>query len=336
MTVLPVVRFRDGGHPAPPVVPAVVIFVAAVLLASCSAGGDGSPAGAPSPPAPSSRAATSPSAGPATTAARSPAHQAAATRTSALPTAPAKSRGTPSTADRKATEEITRLTAGLGPDGVSVAAVDVTTGKTFGTGARGDMTEGSIAKLDIIETLLLQHQKAGTALSPQQVGLATTMIENSDNDAANSLWSDVGTDRGVRAANVQLGLKDTVLGTNGYWGLSTTDAADQLALLTNLVSKHGPLTASSQRLILGLMRKVEADQRWGVGVTADAGTDFANKNGWLSVISDDYRWLVNSLGVLTIHGQTVLLAVLTQHNQTFDAGIDLTEQIARAVVPAIT
>ena len=68
------------------------------------------------------------------------------------------------------------------------------------------------------------------------------------------------------------------------------------------------------------MRNVESDQRWGVGVTADAGTDFANKNGWLGVDDDNGLWLVNSTGVVTINGQQVLMVVLTQHDSDFQSG----------------
>ena len=67
------------------------------------------------------------------------------------------------------------------------------------------------------------------------------------------------------------------------------------------------------------MRNVEPDQRWGVGAAADKGTDFANKNGWLSIDdsngpgeTDDGLWAVTSLGVLTVGGDQVLMAVLTE------------------------
>ena len=42
------------------------------------------------------------------------------------------------------------------------------------------------------------------------------------------------------------------------------------------------------------MRNVEADQRWGVGVAADPGTDFANKNGWLNIDDDNGLWAVTA------------------------------------------
>ena len=83
------------------------------------------------------------------------------------------------------------------------------------------------------------------------------------------------------------------------------------------------------------MRNVESDQRWGVGVVADAGTDFANKNGWLSVDDDNELWLVNSTGIVTIDGQQVLIVVLTQHDSDFDTGVDLVQSLATALAPLV-
>jgi Beta-lactamase enzyme family len=230
---------------------------------------------------------------------------------------------------------LTTLTAGDSASAVSVAAVDTTTGASYEWGADDGMLTGSIVKLYIIETLLLQEQGSGGLTSDQQA-TATKMIENSDNTAAETLFEDAGGRSALVAAGPQLGLKDTVPGPSDYWGLTATCATDYITLLQNLVRPTGsPLTTASQAYVLGLMRNVEADQRWGVGVTADAGTDFANKNGWLSVDNDNGRWLVNSTGVLTIDGQQVLMVVLTQHDSDFQSGINLVQSLAKALVPLV-
>jgi hypothetical protein len=231
--------------------------------------------------------------------------------------------------------QLTALSSSVGADGVSISALNLTTGASFNFGATAGMTMGSIAKLDTLEVLLLQHEDTHTMLSDDEVALATAMIEQSDNDAADSLWSEVGSDPAVSAANPRLGVPGLVVGTDGYWGLGTTDASDQVTLLHNLVATGGPLDAPSQAFALGLMRGVESDQRWGVGAISDAGTTFANKNGWLAVDDDSDLWLINSDGVVTVHGQSVLISILTQHNASEDAGISLVQALAQAVVPAI-
>jgi beta-lactamase class A len=196
------------------------------------------------------------------------------------------------------------------------------------------MLTGSIVKLYILETLLLQEQASG-GLTSGQASTATRMIENSDNAAAETLFEAVGDRTGLQAANGKLGLVNTTPGPGDYWGLTQTCATDYITLLKNLVLPTSPLTAASQSYILGLMRNVEADQRWGVGVAADPGTDFANKNGWLAVDDDNDLWLVNSVGVLTIHGQQVLMAVLTQHDSDFNSGVALVQSLATAVAPLV-
>jgi beta-lactamase class A len=233
------------------------------------------------------------------------------------------------------TGQLTALVGGLGAGGASVAALNLTTGATFSYGAAGGMTMGSIAKIDILEVLLLAHMDAHAALSANDVSLATTMIENSDNNAADALWAEVGGAPVFTADNVRLGIPNLVLGAGGQWGLGTTSATDQLTLLKNLVATAGPLDAASQQFALGLMHSVEADQRWGVGTIADAGTTVANKNGWLALDSDNDRWLVNSDGIVTVSGQTVLISILTQHNANENDGITLVENIAGVVAPAI-
>jgi beta-lactamase class A len=246
---------------------------------------------------------------------------------------PARVEGAPGT-DPSA--ELTAMTSSLGADGVSVAALNLTSGATYNFGATSGMTMGSIAKLDILETLLLQHEDSHQALSDDDVTLAISMIEASDNDAADSLWAEIGSDPAVTAANQRLGVPTLAVGTGGYWGLGTTSAAQQLTLLNNLVSTGGPLDAPSQAFALGLMHNVESDQRWGVGSVADPGTVFANKNGWLANDADNDLWLINSDGIVTVHGQQLLISVLTQHDDSQDDGISLVEQIAAAVAPAVS
>jgi hypothetical protein len=255
------------------------------------------------------------------------------TGSSVVSPAAARSEGKPG-ADPVA--ELDALTAGVGPSGVSIAALNLATGATFNYGATGGMTMGSVAKLDILETLLLQHMNSHATLSSNEVSLATTMIENSNDNAADAVWADVGNTAAVAAANVTLGIPNLVIGAADQWGLGTTCAADQLTLLKNLATNGGPLDSASQQFALGLMRNVEADQRWGVGSVADAGTSFANKNGWLNVDTDHVLWLINSDGIVTIKGQQVLISVLTQHNASEAAGITLVESIAATVAPVVS
>ncbi len=236
---------------------------------------------------------------------------------------------------------VAALIAGAPAGGVSVAAYNTSTGASYSAGATSGMWTASAYKLFVLETLLLHDQQQGTTLSDTQVDQATTMIENSDNEAGYDLFLDAGGNAGLSAAAAAFGMTHTQPGRTDPT-FTTTSAADYLVLLRNLVTTTGPLSAASRSFILGLMRDVEADQRWGVGAVAEPGTDFANKNGWLSVDNtngpgedDDYRWIVTSVGVVTVHGQQLLLAAFSEHQPSMADGVTLVQDLARDVVPVV-
>ncbi len=210
-------------------------------------------------------------------------------------------------------------------------------GRRYSAGATSGMWTASAYKLYVLEALLLNQG----SLSDNQVGQATTAIENSDNVAGYSLYLAAGGNSGLSSAAAHFGMTHTVPG-NSDPTFTRTSARDCLTLLSNLIRRNGPFRADTRSFVLDLMRNVEADQRWGVGVTADRGSTFYNKNGWLSVDngngadeSDDGLWITTSIGIVTVKGQRVLMAVLTQHNRSFDAGVALVQQLARAITPAV-
>jgi hypothetical protein len=271
-----------------------------------------------------------------------PSSLAAATPTTSPPVAPSSTAPATPVTDTAAEDPdvaaLARLVAANPAGSVSVAALDTATGVSTHAGAHSGMTTASVVKVQLLETLLLQHQRAGTKLSDDEADTARAMIENSDNAAAETIFWDVGGRSAVVAAEPQLGIstKVTVPGQDDYWGLTTTSATDQLTLLTNLVSGSSPLDAASRAYALELMGDVEDDQRWGVPAAADAGTSFAVKNGWLAVDDDGDLWAVNSLGVITADGDRVLVSVLTQHDESEQDGIELVQSLAKAAVAAVT
>ena len=167
----------------------------------------------------------------------------------------------------------------------------------------------SIIKVDILGTLLAQEQAKGQALSPAEQPIAVNMIEQSDNDDAQDLWDSEGGATAVGAFDTAAGLTQTDPDTAGYWGLTTTTAADQVQLLRTVAYPNTVLTPSSQAYELGLMEHVEADQSWGVSAGVAAGSTIALKNGWLPL--DAGGWQVNSIGYVDGLGRNYVIAVLT-------------------------
>jgi hypothetical protein len=118
-----------------------------------------------------------------------------------------------------------------GTGDVTAAVYDDVSGYTslFRPGVAQDTA--SIMKADILATLLAQSQVHAQPLSPAEQLLSQNMIEESDNDDAQDLWNSEGGATAVNAFDTAAGLTQTQPDAAGYWGLSTTTAADQVQLL---------------------------------------------------------------------------------------------------------
>jgi Beta-lactamase enzyme family len=218
---------------------------------------------------------------------------------------------------------------------LAVGVADLSTGVTATYHQRQAFHTASIVKADILATLLLQlqHQHAGLSVGEQD--LATAMIEDSDNGAATALWNVIGATAGLAGGDQALRLRHTAPGQDGWWGLTATTVTDQLRLLSALTSKHSPLTAASRRYELNLMHNVATGQNWGVTAAASRGTRPAVKNGWMPDGAAGL-WDINSIGVISRHGQRLLVAVLSSGQPSQQAGISQVQAAARAAAAAIT
>lgn len=237
----------------------------------------------------------------------------------------------------------------------ALALLDQDTGEKIYYQENQQFNTASIIKVDILATLLYQHQKAGKTLSSTESSKATKMITQSDNDAATYLWNDIGKGPGLAAANKDFGLTETVPGDGGYWGLTKTTAADQLRLLQVIsnptgsapadppagappatAAGHGtpgPLDVASCDYLFSLMNRVERDQRWGVPKAASPqATNVYVKNGWLSHSADNHKWIINSVGRIIEPGHDWLVVVLSNYHPTMDNGIDQIEHAAGLAV----
>jgi hypothetical protein len=231
-----------------------------------------------------------------------------------------------------------------GRHGTVLAAVyDVRTGKTWQLGTSSAQPEASVVKLDILETLLARPQ--GAALSPADEALARSMIEDSDNDAATSLWGEDGGAAGLTYYGDRAGLTQTIpsqcVTCAGFafpgWGLSTTVPQDQLTLLKQLVVPGpSPLLSSAARsYALSLMEHVTGSQRWGISGGVPAGVTVALKDGWLPLDAAATDWQVNSVGWVSGDGRDYLIAVLSTGNPTEQYGIDTISALSSLVWTAM-
>jgi beta-lactamase class A len=165
------------------------------------------------------------------------------------------------------------------------------------------------------------------------------MIEDSDNDAATSLWYAVGGAASIRSFNQKAGLAHTspssCVDCPGFpwpgWGLTTTTPADQLGLLRALVEPSPLLTARDRSYALSLMENVTPSQRWGISGGVPAQVTVALKNGWLPLNAAGTDWQINSVGWVSGQERDYLMAVLTTGNPAEQYGIDTIDQLAAIV-----
>jgi beta-lactamase class A len=239
-----------------------------------------------------------------------------------------------------AKEAMAKIERRLPAGAMSVAVRNESTGDTYVYGARGGMWTGSVYKLLVLETLLLERQNNGTWFSSGELADITAMIERSDNAAGYRMFLDAGGTTALAATAHQLGMRHTRIGASDPT-FTTTSGRDGLAMLSCLV-RPGLLDEHSRAFVLSLMRSVEADQRWGAGVLADPGTTFENKNGWLSVDDsngpgedDDGLWVVSTVGIVRSHGDELLVSIFTRHNPDLETGIRLVQRLARLAAPAV-
>jgi hypothetical protein len=229
-----------------------------------------------------------------------------------------------------------------GRSGTVLAAVyDVRTGQSWRLGDGPAQDEASVVKLDILETLLSDSD--GTGLSADNQGLAQQMIEDSDNDAATSLWYAAGGTAGLAAYDDQAGLTRTTPSTCVVcadfpwpgWGLTTTVPYDQITLLKELI-KPGPLLTSGERqYALSLLENVTPGQAWGVSGGVPAGATVALKNGWLPLNDDNTDWQINSEGWVSGDGRDYLISVLTTGNPSEQYGIDTISELSTLIWTAL-
>ncbi len=222
---------------------------------------------------------------------------------------------------------------------VLAAVYDLGTTRTWRLGQGRPQDEASVVKLDVLEALLAERNSDRAGLSARDRLLTQQMIEDSDNDAATSLWYEVGGATGIRSFNTAAGLVDTspssCVTCPGFpwpgWGLTTTTPVDQLVLLRRLVEASSLLTDAERSYALSLMENVTPSQRWGVSGGVPPQVTVALKNGWFPLDSAGTDWQINSVGWISGQGRNYLMAVLTTGNPTEQYGIDTINELAAIV-----
>ena len=186
----------------------------------------------------------------------------------------------------------------------------------------------SVVKVTILEALLHKALDQHRYLTDTEADWARVMITRSDNNAASALWAHVGRSSIQHLLNVA-GMRQTILGPGGYWGLTQITAHDEVLALRLLFNPNSVLSRNSRAYALGLMARVISGQRWGVPAGAPRSVAVHVKNGWLPRAT--HGWRINSIGGFSWRGGWYTIVVLSQDNPTMSYGITTVEAIAKVI-----
>ncbi|MFL6027222.1 MAG: serine hydrolase [Friedmanniella sp.] len=212
----------------------------------------------------------------------------------------------------------------------SVRVRDLLTGETYSYRAGSRYDSASVVKVAIMAAVLRRQEAQKRYLTSREVRLLRAMIQNSDNDAASSLYASLGRGPALTKFYQAAGMTHTTPGPGRYWGLTQITAADQVVLLNHLARPSKLLNERGRSYARKLMASVQASQSWGVsaGPRAD-GARVELKNGWLS--RNAHGWRVHSIGHVSGDGRDYLVAVLTMDNTTRNGGIAVVEGVSKIV-----
>lgn len=220
---------------------------------------------------------------------------------------------------------------GLGPD-VGAEVYDVTRQHYYTYNSDTQFIVASSMKVPIMLTFLDMIEQQGREPDDQEIGLLTTMIENSNNDSASALYYNaIGGAAGITNYMQKIGITG-LSPSDSAWGYSLITPQAMVNLLTALY-KGTILTAPDRALALNLMENVESDQQVGVGDTVPGGANVAMKDGW--VTGHDNLWAMNTSGIVTLGKEIYIISIYTQEQSSLDDGQAIVRQVCSTVASSL-
>ncbi len=217
-----------------------------------------------------------------------------------------------------------------------IAVVTASGGLLYSENGDEQMETASVIKVVVMTCVMVRAEQQGRYVDEWELSLMWQMITYSDNDATDTLWSDLGGGPGMVDCLDQLGITGITPYQGLYWGTSTASATGMATLMARLT--FGELVNPVHRAVaLAMLVSVIAEQRWGVPAGADeSGLEIVGvKDGWYP---DDVGWRVNSVGFispLSAGPEPYAIAVMANYQSTQEYGIETIEGLALPVYEAL-
>jgi len=189
----------------------------------------------------------------------------------------------------------------------------------------------SVAKVMTMLTLLDQANQGGERLTPEQQDMLDWMMIYSDNDAADTLWTELGGAPAIAAYLDTRGINGMTPDPDGFWGDSLASPSAVTQLLAEPI--ENPSVDYSSRQAIALMSHTDVWPRWGIlaGVPDDTpGWVVGVKDGWYPA---DDGWWVNSVGFIIPDngGPAYIIAIMSDGQPDLEYGIETIETVARLI-----
>jgi beta-lactamase class A len=209
----------------------------------------------------------------------------------------------------------------IGPDRRAGRA----TTSLHGRSSRTQFSSASVSKAMLLAAYLRSHQR----LSPAEKAELESMIEVSDNAAADAVYAQVG-DAGLRRVAHRAGMRDFEA-TPGFWGGAQISAADMARFFYRLEDNLGD---RHQRFGMKLLAGIVSYERWGIPAGAGRGWSIWFKGGWRPAGEDNSSGAVSHQAALLRYrdGTRVAIAVLTDQVPGEGGGYSAIEGIAERLL----
>ena len=203
--------------------------------------------------------------------------------------------------------------------GVIAFAVRTPT-RTWGWHAYQTFPSASLVKAILLVAYLDRPSVRSRALGSADRLLLDPMIRRSDNDAASRVLQIDGSGAVYGVAR-RAGMRRFRLETNGYWGFSRVDAADQSRFFLRIDRLVAP---RHRAYAMRLLNTITPVQRWGVARVRPSGWRLYFKGGWGSGTG----WVDHQTALLTRGDQRVSLSILTFEDGSHTYGMQTEQGIA--------
>jgi hypothetical protein len=219
------------------------------------------------------------------------------------------------------------LNAGMLGDGVGIAVYVPAAGAVYALNGDVPFELASVIKVPLMLTLLDQVTKQGRELTPGESALLGAMITESDNNAADVLFDEVGGARPIYDYLKSIGLGGAIISSTD-WGASQMSAMDAALLMGKLV--NGDILDPKYRdLAMSLLENVDPIQDWGA-VDSVSYARTGVKNGWYP---ERDGWVLNSLGYVldSADSPDCTIAIFTDEQIFFYDGVSEIQSLGQLV-----